>query len=75
MRLRSNLSRKKHSNDAVSLKCVTCCHNASRSYATLSNLNEMGLIAVLMHASVAALYQRFDYNTIVQATIQQKSVP
>ncbi len=54
--------------------------------ATLSKMNEVGhtkmyhdfepwLIAVLMHASVVVMYQRFDFKKSAQATMQQKSVP
>ena len=54
--------------------------------AKLSNLNEVVhtkmyhdfetlLIAVLMHTSVAVMYQRFDYKGFAQAAVQQKSVP
>ncbi len=54
--------------------------------ATLFNLNEVGhtekfhdfeplLTAVLMHASVAVMYPRFDYIKFAQVAVQQKSVP
>ncbi len=64
-----------------------CCEALRQvRMATLSNLNETGhtkmhhdlepwLIAVLMHTSVAVMYQRVDYKRFAQAAMQQRSVP
>jgi len=64
-----------------------CCETSRQvRMAKLSNMNEVRhtkmhhdfeplLVAVLMHTSVAVLYQRFDYKGFAQAAVQQKSIP
>ena len=64
-----------------------CCGTARQvRIAKLSNTNEVGhtkmyhdfeplLVAVLMHTSVAVVYQRFDHKGFAQAAVQQKSIP